>query len=606
MITKYSDAYNVLFEKATERLAKLEITKTDDKGIPTGEPIVIGSLEEYFSHLKDLVYGDGSLTKKELQDGYLFLKLPLDEPAFKIDANSRAIEIPGHYLANGLSVQGDEVAEIVFFEIDRFFDATDLSMQSISIQWETPKGVQGHTEAFIRDIESKAEEDKLIFGWPITSDVTKVPGKLKFSVRFYTEDARYAEEGQEKGFSYVFSTLPATISINAGLTMDTMQVDADNATDLILGRLTNSPIGGIGDASVPVFVYWDPRTNSVRLADTAAIIDQVEEGKPVTLAAVAAKGDSGIVTYGWFHSELGALTSETHDGWQTASAVDGGYGAYLPVTEYIDDIATYFYYDNEGQRQKVVIYPEDFATELERYGELFINCSILTLTSENVLAGEYFVNAKNTYYGTKAFATEVGKENKALLPKWKVNGPDVPVIMTDLKGELLATITDENASYDGQLEIVADKVDAKTTYTWTYTNYANVTTTLEATGSTYSPFNGIDYNEGKYQVTLSNFKNNKTVETASAVCLVLNPIEEITMSLQPLGGGIIQPKPSRAIKDYEVRSYKWYDYTSGPSLDVVAETEVFTAPKSGIYHVEFTTTKGSQVKTINSTITIVL
>ena len=143
MITKYSDAYNVLFEEATKRLEDLGITKTDDKGNPTGEAIVIGSLEEYFSHLKDLVYGDGSLTEKEQQAGYLFLKLPLDEPAFKIDANSRAIEIPGHYLANGLSVQGDEVAEIVFFEIDRFFDATDLSMQSISIQWETPKGVQG-------------------------------------------------------------------------------------------------------------------------------------------------------------------------------------------------------------------------------------------------------------------------------------------------------------------------------------------------------------------------------------------------------------------------------------------------------------------------------
>ena len=79
MITKYSDAYNVLFEKATERLAELGITKTDDKGIPTGEPVVIGSLEEYFSHLKDLVYGDGSLSKEDQQAGYLFLKLPLDE-----------------------------------------------------------------------------------------------------------------------------------------------------------------------------------------------------------------------------------------------------------------------------------------------------------------------------------------------------------------------------------------------------------------------------------------------------------------------------------------------------------------------------------------------
>lgn len=597
MITKYSDAYNVLFEEATKRLEDLGITKTDDKGNPTGEAIVIGSLEEYFSHLKDLVYGDGSLTEKEQQAGYLFLKLPLDEPAFKIDANSRAIEIPGHYLANGLSVQGDEVAEIVFFEIDRFFDATDLSMQSISIQWETPKGVQGHTEAFIRDIESKAEEDKLIFGWPITSDVTKVPGKLKFSVRFYTEDARYAEEGQEKGFSYVFSTLPATISINAGLTMDTMQVDADSAADLILGRLTNSPIGGIGDASVPVFVYWDPRTNSVKLADTAAIIEQVEEDKPVTLAAVAAKGDSGTVTYGWFHNELGALTSDTHDGWKPAVAE--GYGAYLPVTEYIDDIATYFYIDAEGNRQKVVIYPEDFEAELEKYGELFVNCSTFTLTKEDVLAGEYFVNAKNTYYGTKAFATEIGKEDKALLPKWKVNGPDVPEIVTDLKGEILET------SSDKILKVVANKVDDKTTYVWTRTNAANETVVIEgATSAEYDPHNGIDFDEGKYQVTLSNFKNNKVENKASGVCLVLNPIAIIDMNLADVGKGRIEPSFTRDLQDYEVRSYKW---VSVDDLSTVLSTEeVFTATVAGTYELQCTIAKGSQTVVLSDTKRVVL
>ena len=592
MITKYSDAYNVLFEKANERLEKLGI-KNDD-----GSKIDIQSLEEYFSHLRDLVYGDDTLSDKDMQDGYLFLKLPLDEPEFIIDANTRKIEIPGHFLANGLSVQGDEVAEIVFFEVDRFYDATDLSTQKISIQWETPKGVQGHTEAFIRDIESKADEDKLIFGWPITSDVTAVPGKLKFSVRFYTEDARYAEEGDTKGFSYVLSTLPATISINAGLSMDTMQTEADDVTDLILGRLQNSPMGGLGDASVPVFVYWNPRTKSLQLADIADVIDQVEEGNPVTLAAVATKGDSGTLYYGWYHDDE-ALTSETHDGWKVAIAE--GYGDYLPVDEYIDGIATYFYIDENGERQKVVVYPEDFADEKAKYGDLYVNCSIYTLTSENVMAGKYWVNVKNVYYGTKAFATEVGKENMALLPKWTVNGPTKPEITINLNNELLAAMVDGVPTYNGELKVEAkvDTVDDNTNYKWTVINAAGETRELDVVGNAYSPFNGRNYDEGTYQVTLSNFKNNKTVATASTACLVLNPIEEISMELEDINNTVINPHFFREPKDYEVWSYKWFNVND---LETVLSTDrAFTAPGAGTYELQCTIAKGSQVLVLKET-----
>lgn len=584
MITKYSDAYNVLFEKATQRLAELNIVDAD-----TGKAVKINSLEEYFSHLRDLIYGNNDLNEKQQKAGYLFLRLPLDEPEFKIDANTRKIEIPNHYLANGLSVQGDEVSEIVFFEIDRFFDATDLSAQSISIQWETPNGVQGHTEAFIRDIESKAEEDKLIFGWPITSAVTKVPGKLKFSVRFYTEDSQWAEEGQEKGFSYVFSTLPATIAINAGLTMDTMQVEADSAADLILGRLDNSPIGGIGDASTPVFVYWNPATNGLENIENIAATFDDQITTPVTLAALATKNDSGTLYYGWFHNNE-QLNGDTHNDWKIA--LDAG--SYLPVSEHIYGIATYFYKDENGAYQKIVVYPKDFDKTKETYGTLYANCSTYTLTSDNVKAGEYWVNAKNVYYGTKAFATEVGHENKKLLPKWEVKGPVSPEIIENLSTELLATANEDgSATFDKTLKIIANNTDENTVYEWTYTNSMGESTVLEgANTNEYNPYGGVTgFKEGDYVVSISNTKNNATVVVNSATCRALNPIDPISFEMSNVNG-TWSPRFSRREYPYEKYTYAWYDYTNYQSPVFLSANREFTPTEIKPYKFICTITKG--------------
>lgn len=52
------------------------------------------SVQEYFSHLKDLLDAGG---KK-------FLMLPLDEPVFEIDANTRDIKVPTEFKKNGISV----------------------------------------------------------------------------------------------------------------------------------------------------------------------------------------------------------------------------------------------------------------------------------------------------------------------------------------------------------------------------------------------------------------------------------------------------------------------------------------------------------------------
>lgn len=107
MITSYSAGlYDALFKKAEERLNNV-----------FNMNVTIDDLETYFYHLRDLVYGpeDAPATEEQIKEGYIFLKLPAveQEGHFIIDANTRKIDTSG--FKGLLSVQGDEIAEIVFF-----------------------------------------------------------------------------------------------------------------------------------------------------------------------------------------------------------------------------------------------------------------------------------------------------------------------------------------------------------------------------------------------------------------------------------------------------------------------------------------------------------
>ena len=106
-------------------------TETETLLDSEGNPIKpIGNLNEYFQHIKDLAsmaIGQG----RSGSDPY-FLRLPLDEPFFEINANTRGITVPGEL--SQIAVKGDKLAEIVFFRIDRYYDAVDLNTRHIYIE----------------------------------------------------------------------------------------------------------------------------------------------------------------------------------------------------------------------------------------------------------------------------------------------------------------------------------------------------------------------------------------------------------------------------------------------------------------------------------------
>lgn len=255
----------------------------------------ITTLEEYFSWIRNL----GNISKK-------YTVLPLDEDYFEINANTRAINIPASFKKNGVAVQGDDLAEVLYFKIDRYFDYMDLNNCDIYIQWETPKGADGTTiksasPAYIRDIES--EPGKLIFGWALSDAITANSGTLKFSVRFFQwEDPENVKAGGDKIIAYSFSTLTAQVLIQPSINFNPEKDEymVDDCGDRLIERLKNSQVVGGYAAAVPDFVVdlvENPQANK-------SGYDLNPDTNEFELLVQAFSSDTGAISYTWKRQAL--------------------------------------------------------------------------------------------------------------------------------------------------------------------------------------------------------------------------------------------------------------------------------------------------------------
>lgn len=267
--------------------------KDEDKagkplGIAEGFSPLIGitTLEEYFAHIADL-----SLINRK------YTVLPLDEPHFEINANTRAITVPADFKKNGVAVQGDDLAEVLYFKIDRYFDYMDLNNCEIFIQWETPKAsdgtiVKSASPAYIRDIES--EPGKLIFGWVLDDSITGASGNLKFSIRFFQWDPTT----EDKVLAYSLSTLTATVTIHPSINFNPEKdeiLNLDDIGDRLLERLENSIIVGGYSAAEPEFI--------LNLLDQE-VHEYDFDPNGTILQVLAFAPDTGSISYSWRKQEL--------------------------------------------------------------------------------------------------------------------------------------------------------------------------------------------------------------------------------------------------------------------------------------------------------------
>lgn len=330
--------YVKLFTKAAEALKK-EYPAVYGDEVYGEEGFSITTLEEYFQNLEEIASCD---TK--------FLRLPVDEELFDIDLNTRQITVPPTFKKSGLGVQGDDLAEVVYFRTDRFFDATDLNETFILIQWEAPSGAKMASPAYFQEVDS--ETDKLIFGWAVTKEMTGAPGTLKFSVSFIDYE-QISPEGDEIDISkieYRLGTLASTISINAGLNLAKQGIiKFENRLDDLRKRIKNTPIypesAGVAELAIILDYLGFKWTEDVvyknieeSLIDDPTSKGEIETGLP--LQAISPK--AGIISYKWYKEGV-------------VDSISDGLNAirYVPVT-YSDaekkEEAVYFIKTDEGFR----------------------------------------------------------------------------------------------------------------------------------------------------------------------------------------------------------------------------------------------------------------
>lgn len=302
-----------LFDRASETLKLIY-----------NEDNLVYDLDSYFAWLQVLVNEDRS-----------FIRIPLDEEPFYIkdDVKSgrRVIVVPEDVKRNGLSVQGDESAEIVFFEMDRYYDNTDLMGTNLEpieifIQWETSKSK--NVSPALVDQNGKpflADNGKIYFGWVITSEITENKGNVSFSVRFVKRN--------QKVITFNLNTQPAMVQIKESInyTPDLSNkdelsfVDVDNTVfgalkeknGSVIERIQNSDKHDVDSefSQEPLILQNAPTSdNTVEVTNekgevigTYYKMDLNEDGSLEYRMFAIPSGDStGLITYGGKQSDSAA------------------------------------------------------------------------------------------------------------------------------------------------------------------------------------------------------------------------------------------------------------------------------------------------------------
>ena len=568
--TKNREKYQVLFAKAEETLKSADPNKLSAGINP--EEVEIATLNQYFAYLQDLI----TVSSNENIKSY-FLRLPLDEELFEINANTRAISIPRSFSSNGVGVQGDETAEIIYFSIDRYFDHTDLANEdmNIVIQWETRdkdrQVITGISPNFGKDIETIP--GKIIFGWPIYSELTESPTPIRFAVRFFQLGA--ADGEGIRPLTYSLATLPSEISVGATIDYDLINrtVQEIDKGKMITGRIKNV---GIYDPSIPTPkvptistpLYIDGKEADVRIADLP------EEGG-ITLKVSAHPTDIGAVQYNWRKFAYDSATGEYADG---SDALEAGVdnGVYEEVTTDLGD--DLYYRITSAQNDSVIVYSpiskedylnnttynaeqEGFETKDGNFIKLFKRYSTATVDKVGIYTVR--VGARN---GVNTIEQKFTDSNEEKATGIMIPGPLKPTIETPVEAaddgiiHIIAqdgAITLSTTAYKSEED---ENAIVKLTYDWKKINEDN----------TFTPVTGenIIITEDKSKITIQNLpttglderyiaevtaERNKVKTSASSKIYRITNAPDKPRLICPVRGQRIEADYTSDIVDYPMR-----------------------------------------------------
>ena len=232
-----------------------------------------------------------------------YAMLPADEPFFEINANTRVINVPDVFKKNGLSIQNDHLAEVVYFKIDRYFDRNDLATDTnIYIDWKIGKK-EGRSVALWPT--TVIDNEHIYFGWGISNDMTAEKGTIQFAVRI--ESA--TDNDGILGPDLVFNTLVASIGINAGLNIsnDVEQIQVENS---IRARFLNSSYTPESFDPLPELQFAQDG-NLPEIKYFTLIPGTGEDSTlPLLVTLTGAVEDGRTYTYSWYE-QGGTITSHS-------------------------------------------------------------------------------------------------------------------------------------------------------------------------------------------------------------------------------------------------------------------------------------------------------
>ena len=195
---------------------------------------MITSREEYLANLVQI-----NNTNKPT----IAILIPGNEPIYNINLNTRKVEVP-----NFLSVKMDHYAEIIYFQVDRYYDSMDLVNTTCLIQYQntTVKNAEGHFYLVpFYDITTLADKQKILLPWIISNSAAAEAGNLSFSFRFF-------QLNENNEYIYSLNTETATSKILKSLDLmgkgpEGTTIETDAATTLA---------ARIDELSKLVGVYW--------------------------------------------------------------------------------------------------------------------------------------------------------------------------------------------------------------------------------------------------------------------------------------------------------------------------------------------------------------
>lgn len=174
------------------------------------------------------------------------IRIPKNEPVYKVDWNTRTVEAPSF-----IAVEADHEAELIYFEMDRYFDLMDLSQCVGFVQFKNAKNEEYYYVIPYYDITSK--DGKIIFAWNIQAPVTKYGGVVQFSLKFFQVNPVTGE------LMYEINTTVAKTKVLVGWASKTGADHTYNTVDysrILLDNELMETIARIKETADGLHVYW--------------------------------------------------------------------------------------------------------------------------------------------------------------------------------------------------------------------------------------------------------------------------------------------------------------------------------------------------------------